>query len=395
MPRTGLDAAERLPKLATREGNRTWRSLLLRVLLFSLPFLLLLGGPAVVLLAAGELTGVARVAAEQRDRPLLYGPAYSNPDRAYKTGAVKLRAPAVVALGSSRVLQLRSELFAPAARPGFYNAGRAAGVVWELRPFLATAPPALRTIVLGVDHWWFNPAWSRAAGRAGAGPAEPEAGVATVVHQRWLDVYRGVRGGKIDLRAVLASDAVGLSAIMHQDGFRSDGSYQYGMTLCDRPAPGAAFAETFQRIATGTERFEPGVALDEPAIAELGRFLDEAKARGIHVVAFAPPLPPLVLARMRETGRHGYLARLSLRLGEVMGSRGVPWLDLVDCTPLGCLDEQFLDGFHGGERVYATILEALAAKDRELASLVDPALPAGLERSADPLRVVDDGFSCR
>ena len=395
MEHAGLGAAERPSTSATRDTGRTPWALLGRVLLFALPFLMLLGGPAAVLLAAGELMPVRSVVEHQREHSVLYGPAYTNPDRAYKTTAVRLRAPRLVALGSSRVLQLRAEMFAPSARGSYYNAGRAAGVVWELRPFLAQAPPTLRTIVLGIDHWWFNPAWSRAAGRTGAGPVPDEPGPATLVHQHWIEVYRGIRSGKINLRRVLASPAVGLSGIMHDDGFRSDGSYQYGLTLCERPTPAAAFAESFQRIAEGTERFEAGDALDEEALAELERFLDDAKARGIHVVAFTPPLAPAVLARMRKTGRYPYLQRLSTRLDALLGARRVPFQDLTDCSTIGCRDEQFLDGFHASERVYATLLGALATRDPALAAQVDPALPAALARSSDPLRVVSDGIRCR
>ena len=59
-----------------------------------------------------------------------------------------------------------------------------------------------------------------------------------------------------------------------------------------------------------------------------------------------------------------------------------------------CQDDQFFDGFHGGELVYARILLALQAQDRMIAGLVDSDLRGMVEPARRPLQVVDDNFRC-
>ena len=89
------------------------RALAGRLAVLAAPFVLLHAVALHVLLASGELERVDDVIELQKTsaRPVLFGPAYSNHTAYYKLHAVLSRRPTVIALGSSRVMTVRSPLF--------------------------------------------------------------------------------------------------------------------------------------------------------------------------------------------------------------------------------------------------------------------------------------------
>ncbi|MEM7391341.1 MAG: hypothetical protein AAF492_03250, partial [Verrucomicrobiota bacterium] len=130
-----------------------------KLVLFAFPWLLLIGGIGLVFFAAEETVSPDRAIQKQTaDRSIIYGPAYSNPNPSYKFKAAVARKPEVLALGTSRVMQFRSWLFTQ--KPdAFYNAGGAVTKLPDIQQFLALIEPDPKVILLGLDHYFFNPAW--------------------------------------------------------------------------------------------------------------------------------------------------------------------------------------------------------------------------------------------
>src|SRR5687768_13974749 len=107
-----------------------------KVLLFTLPFAIVLGAPAYVLLSSGEFTPVEKVIRMQSTAttPVLFGRAYSDPTARYKLQSVVHRKPEVLVLGTSRVMALRGDFFRDGTQ--FFNAGNGITRLGHLRPFL-------------------------------------------------------------------------------------------------------------------------------------------------------------------------------------------------------------------------------------------------------------------
>jgi len=340
--------------------------------LFTLPLGVLVGVPAVVLIASGELTSTKSVIDRQlRGEPVLFGPVYTNLVKPFKCATTQRRQPEVIALGSSRVMQFRASFFD--APQTFYNAGGAVNTIVDVSPFLRCVPAASRSpiVILALDQWFFNPRWQRDLGVPNFDETMDPLGV---VQARWKDVYTDLAHHKISFpRLWDAKDAVGLNAIMKQRGFRNDGSYSYGdLEHCDDCE--VDFADTLQRIASGQRRFEWGADVDRLALDEVDRVLEIAAAKNIQVVGLLPPFAPSVWSHLRASDRYGYIDALRIQLPAIFARRGRQLFDFSDPDSIGAVDAEFIDGFHGSERTYVRMLLKMAA--------ATPALESRLSRAS-------------
>ena len=102
---------------------------------FMLPLVALYALPLAVLVRSYEIAPVSIIAARHsRDRATaVYGPAYGNPDKGYKLASIAAHEASIVAVGTSRIMQFRSDFFTDGERE-FYNAG---GVVSRLFDYRA------------------------------------------------------------------------------------------------------------------------------------------------------------------------------------------------------------------------------------------------------------------
>jgi hypothetical protein len=375
------------------------RALVARLLLVALLVALV---PVGVLLATGELyvdldEPVARAV---RGAPTLVGFRFDEtPYWSYKLRVLRaLPRRDVVAVGSSRVLQLRAEMF---PRASFYNAGYTADSVKDLRTVLSLIPDDRlpRTLLVGLDPWMFNARYDDLAG--GKRPADLREGPevhwslvrteAGAIHGQLLD-------GALEVRRLAACGSgpvwrVGFNACVNDTGFRTDGSMRYGKQVerllrGDAAAADFAFSDTLRRIRDGNRRFEYGDAVNAAALAELRAFLDACRARGVRVVGFLAPLPDAVLRAMTESGRYGYLGSLRAALPAVFREEGFEYHDLLAFSAIGASDDEALDGFHGSEVVYARALALMLSAGSELNAFCDaPGLATALARRPSRLEL--------
>lgn len=354
-----------------------------KCLWFCLPFGALLSLPVLIFLRAGEFLSVDEVIDSQSAaEAMLYGQSYSDPAKPYKLRSARRREPELMALGSSRIMQLRAHFFREPRE--FYNAGGAVATAWDFRHFLSLLEPAARgeLMLVALDPWSFNP---RRTGSADAGKREflVEDTALNIIQRRWHTVYRDLWQRKIDLRRVIVAGRgadVGLNAVQNARGFRADGSYSYGAAIS---APDFAehwdpeFRDTLSRIATGSRRFEWSDEIAPAAVREVERFLAACSERGISVVGFLPPFAPSVWRALQASGHYGYLARIEPALRPSFEAQRFPLFDFSDPAILDATDAEFIDGFHGSERTYARLLLRAAEGSPELERRLDR---AGLAR---------------
>lgn len=349
---------------------------ILKLSLFLLPFVTWLGLPIAVLVRGGELTPVDTVIARQatHDETILFGPAYTNPDKIYKYRATRHRDPLLLALGSSRVMQLRADFF---RRPeDFFNAGGAVSHVRHFRRFLEALPESsrLQLVVIGLDAWLFNPNYPNDDG--GAHLYAHEESALNTIQRKWRAIYDDVFSSKKLRLSALASPtgAVGINAIVHGNGFRNDGSYRYGTRL-DQPDsldfwdPG--FADTRERMRTGTRTMEPSADILPAALDEIRELLVYCRRRHIAVIALIPPYAPSIARDLRASPRWSYMTKLTAALRPIFDKEGGTLGDFTDVSALGTADDEFIDGLHGSEKTYARIMISISEASPVLMKWVD------------------------
>ena len=315
--------------------------------------------------------------------PLYLGGEFQN---WYKAQVAWVKGAEVLVLGTSRTMQIRGCMLPGAG--SFYNGGGGISDLDELLDYLSRIEedklPQL--LILGLDQYFFNAIWS------GCEQAEPwsYSYFLTDPLDAVVDAAQRYGAGSFSLRAVFASapGCIGLPACARQRGFSPDGSYHYGRDAEDG-AVDLSFNDARRRITSGVSRFEYGDTVNQNALDRLDEVLDFCDAQGITVIAFFPPYAPSIGAIMQGSGNYSYIDQLPKEVGAVF-ARHESGAALYDFTYMeGVTDEQFVDGFHGGDLVYAEMLRRMAAQGGPLAELTDEATLAALIAGAKNPRVIE------
>lgn len=354
-------------------------ALLRRLLAFWAPVALALAVHEAALWRTGESWPLGRVlAAQERDPHAIFMRGLIDQSiAAYKWAALVRRRPALVALGSSRVMHVRAGMFG-ADSPAFYNLGGILSRVENLAEFVERLPPgyAPRVVLLGVDVWWFN---------AARPPAEPIGFEADGV-LRWqghLLAFREFARDRSLLAAALGSlrpgagagDRIGLHARLSGEGFRGDGSLDSGLPLPQDEA-GWRFVDrerppVLRRIRRGTHFFEVTDGASPQRLALLRETLARLVARGALVAGFAPPLATEAARLLEADPRHARLWReYREQVPRVFAELGLPFLDASTPATLGLDDRYLIDGLHAEETFHLHVLLRLIEDPR-----LDRALP--------------------
>lgn len=337
------------------------------ILVMSPPFLV----SYVFSLRSGELEGVRGVVDMQARGTFLYGPKYEDNTHNYKLELVRRLRPDVVALGSSRVLQLRSEFF----RASFVNCGTPMCTVAQSRAMLERilADYAPKAVLVALDVWQFNSRF------AAPSPHVYSDTSSDVTMAKITDPLRAVLRGEIPLSAVWEMIAagnragnpytnhgnIGLAAIVHGNGYRFDGSYLAASQVLG--VSGNGFADVLKSIDAGEGYFRHGDAVNQFMVEELVRLQNLCVEKGIDLIFFLAPLPREVLDRMDgASGRYAYIREMHSALDR----NDVRYYDYLDPCILGADDCEFIDGTHGGDVLYQRLLLDMAWKDSGFGKLV-------------------------
>ena len=285
--------------------------------------------------------------------------------RRYKLGNILQRQPTFLVGGSSTSMQFRSSLFGECA-DRFYNAGGITNSTAQLLELAELFPksPTTKVVFVGLDPWWFNPAWIPPSGES----------LATLLDQSEfrkdlttnLQTYRQIakivreRGARLDsIRRAFDqepnSKTIGLGAILG-DGFRgSDGSRRYA-SLWER-TEFVDPAHTLDRIQKGTNRFERAKAVSPKSIEHLSSFLEQANQHGVVVVGYTIPLEPQVFRALTSSAEHkDFFADYRTTMMKTFAAANQPLVDANDPSKWGLGPQNMVDGFHGSELVAARIL---------------------------------------
>lgn len=365
----------------TSEPARGQRRFQKRLLVFFGPLLLVVLAAETLLWRTREGWAVPRAIEFQREHPgaLFMRGLLDQAFYPYKLQNILQREPKILVLGSSRVMEFRSEMFDGRAAD-FYNAGGMIQDLGDLSHFaesLTVAAPEI--VILGLDLWWFNEALPLGHGLRDR--ASYDAARDWQAHVKAWRRFKSSRVRKPLFRALSAENGhIGIEARNSGAGFRADGSMEYNLAIPTNAA-GWAFVDrekppVAERIRNGISQFAPQRGRIDARIGLLERSLDALARRGVLVAGFLPPFSAESARLLENSPAHGELWRaVRAAVPEVFKKRGLPFVDASVAANLNLDDRHLIDGIHGAETFHLHLLRRLLADPK-----VRSRLP-GLEQS--------------
>jgi hypothetical protein len=327
------------------------------IIFISFPFIILLFiflPPFFLAFRSGELMPLNKIVKIQQSRDnVVVGLAIQNIDAQLKFETTKIINPDILALGTSRVMQFRREYFNDDIL--FYNAGGAVVNLVQYIDFIIALEYKPKYIIIGLDQYFFNENYakwdqSHAIYTYNYDPIKIVVNSFKKILQKELLIYQ----------PYIYTNNIGLTAKVHGDGFRRDGSYFYNRIINEPNSDYSSkfvfpFEDTIERIDAGNRRFEYGEYIYIEAVKQVGLLLNECKQRNINVIAFIPPFAPYVNLKMEETGNYNYVKKIYTTLYPIFEQFDYEFYDFTDLSHLSG-DDMYTDGFHGNDDVYKNIL---------------------------------------
>ncbi len=334
------------------------------VIVFLIPLVCAFG----IIAVSGEIMSYNTVINHQKRYNSLVGFRFTDPMGQIKYLATLKKKPKILVLGTSRTLQFRDYFFKK--RNNFYNAGRTIKKIKDFNSFINILNADYIDIaIIGLDQYFFNKRWDDLSSHP-----------ATYLKEySFTDVYKKQRvfnfifHGRITINNLLLSKHIGLTAKVHNEGFRPDGSYYYARRIKNpEKSRDANFKDTFKRIEEGNSRFQYETNANKDAVTELKSFLQNCKDRKIHVIAFLPPFAPSVWERIvSRKSDYEYMFKLYKQLNPIFELYSFDFFDFSDSAKLGSTDNEALDGFHGSEVTHLRMMIEMSEKSVVLRQRVD------------------------
>jgi len=339
---------------------------------FIIPLLLLLAPPFLTLYTSGENFKSIDEAIFTKTKYLI-GYAYNENNYNYLKwkSLVLLPVNNVLAIGSSRVLQFRDKMF----NTSFYNAGYSISSINDFVPFLKSLPKEKypQYIIVGIDQWMFNKKWdnlSKIVSIETWSSSFSKIPNFKVIKNIWLDLIFNKTKLIYDGNDNKEITKIGLNSYVNNSGFRNDGSFYYGSQIekllkNDSTASDFKYKDTFERINTGTKRFEYGESVNKDALNELDNFLNYCSCHDIYVVGFLPPFADKVNEKLKQS-KYNYIDEIMPKAQEFFNKYNFELYNFSHLCDIESGDEETIDGFHGGELAYLKILIKMIESNSKL-----------------------------
>ena len=348
---------------------------LYKVCVFLLPVVCVYVFPTGVLILAREYyTARMAVRAQTEEPKTLFSMSYASSYAPYKAVLVEERQPTIIAAGASRALPFREMFFTTPER--FTNAGLPGASLDEVKASLEAMVrnnPGIRVVILSLDPEDFDPTFIH--------QPESAANLKAWYRSGWKDAYETYAAGGYTLAQLRAAarttQNIGLPALVHQDGMRSDGSYQYHKILSD---PGhdteidRQIAELVEKINT-QRKIHFGRSISPEALEMLNELLATCKAHQVYVVGFLPPFPQPMYSAMvsKDDAYSNTVKALPRELERIFNEQGFSFYNFTDSTIVHAGVHEYTDAGHGSDTLYARIGIYLATHDQILAQYIDAA----------------------
>ena len=354
------------------------KTFLCKLLLFVLPAAILF----YPVLCSGEMAngGIVAVLQHVYNIPIIYGPLYSETQyQYYKAAATQIREPEVLVIGDSRSLQIHDFFFKEDVN--MYNAGYCAITTADIQYFLETCKgtSSVNTVIFPLSHFSFNENYQDVFYPDHNKYSDYKEGVGStfsqVVHRLYEDIQKGTLTLADYYGIIKNTNAVGLNAKFNGNGILNSGAYYYGKTYSEEDNHDSTYRiqDTLTRIKNANMRFEHGETASPSAIYYLREFLNYCEENEIYVISYAPPYAPSVNHAMEAKGEaYGYQEEMLRLVPEIFAEySNAEFFDYTDISFLGCNDDYFIDGFHGGDVAFTRMFVDMISKGSRLKDLCD------------------------
>jgi hypothetical protein len=350
------------------------KKLILKIIIFCIPLILVLLPPSLYLFKIKEnFFDIENFIENSNSDKYLIGYTYNEKNYKFLKWKIINTKPKyeIWSLGSSRAMQFRSEMF----DSSFYNAGFTIGRINEFLPFMKSIDHSKYpdVLIVTLDTWMFNTKHDK---------------VEDVVDEtKWINSFKMYpnfsifKSAWVDLIKDRFSQnktyntegyfRVGYNALYKNSGFRNDGSFYYGeqikkLLANDSTCLDYQFKSTFTKIDKGIDRFEYGINPNPKAFEELRKFIHFCKSNKINVVLVLPPFAETICNKMLSSSNYTYIDKISKKCDSIAKENDVEFYDFTSPKMISSGDNEFIDGFHGGEKVYIKMLITILEKESNL-----------------------------
>lgn len=328
---------------------------------------------AIFIYSSGETMSLDQVKEEQlnSETERLYGTALHNNTVNYKRHMLNSTESKIIALGSSRIMQFRANMFLDS----FYNTG---GIMGSVNAGSLVVDDIIKQnpeiVFINVDPWWFNgnyqkPSVSIDDLNSSFDPTDSYP--VRITHIK--DVTRWIFSKKLafnDLYNTIFNERsnIGISA-SKGDGYGSDGAYYNTRQVTGQSSPESElFDNEIQRIKNNMGNLKYGSNADDQHIENFASLVEKISNSGVKVVVFFPPFA-LKLHELFQAKEKDYKYMDDIK--EKLTKRGVEYFDFSDPRIINSDTCEFFDGTHGGEITYARILLELANKRKDIQKYIN------------------------
>ena len=347
---------------------------LIKIVVFIIPIIVILSPGIFIFKNSGEYyTSIDTIITKEED--FIIGYEFNQQNYKYlkwKTLVVQDKKE-IWSVGSSRILQFRKEMF----NASFYNAGLVVERISDFLHFFKSIPKEKypNIVLINIDQFNFNQEWYGKPIGIKEGYFKGSFSFLPSFNS-FKNLYPNILRGKYNNTFADSLNRVGLQALYYNSGIREDGSMSYGHQidnlLNDNPrAFDYRFLDTYNRIKTGTNRFEYGSNLNSHSIEDLRILLKFFHDNNIQVVAFLPPFPHEITTFMFQNGKHEYINKITPSIKKYFKKYNFELWDFTDSKTINANDNEFLDGFHGSDMVYLKILRYLSNNKSQMKKYID------------------------
>ncbi len=312
---------------------------------------------------AGEFLSTQEIFSLQNNstyKDVIYGSAIFNSVTELKLYSIKVKKPKIISFGSSRVLQFRESFF---SKP-FYNFGYTASSIHDALDisYLMLKSHYPEIILLGIDFWWFNENIHKHDYDLSIQRTTNKINPSHIILPfKWLYNKKITIRDYIQFSNLLKKPNIGIRGKFKQSGISSDGSNYYTDVITGQTTEysDVNFNDTRSAIKIGSSYFK-----NAPVASTLHfqKFLELIKLfndKGIKIILFIPPIAPTVNEEMKK---HDYSYIKDLK--DKFQKHEIRVYDFTEPTKLLATNDcEFIDGFHGGDILYAKILDYISTKE--------------------------------
>lgn len=345
-----------------------------KIILFLVPLGLVFIFPSLIIFYGNEYFSSREIVRLQTVYPQsLFGFAYNSESFfQYKKYLVEVKKPEVIALGTSKVMQIRKEFFND--KTVFINAGGAGTTLTEMFLFLDSLPKdnSIKLILLGIDKEVFDSPMPIKENIYERNLSFRLVDILSTMSRRiYLDYFNGKYKISDLINKSNKKHDIGLSAILHQDGFRTDGSYQYGSAKKNEVRLDYVRLEIKRKvnlIVQGNNMDDKKDNLGKNMIM-LGNILKIAKEKGIIIIGFTSPHPSDVYKALNEKSDETKIFSANIR--NIFAGNNSDFFDLGDIKLFDGKNTEFVDAVHGTDLMYLKMFMYMAERSKSIRNYVD------------------------